>query len=185
MPALCVWLPERLVNMDKPRIVVSALLERLNHGKRELFVQTRFKPESSPTYLNTLEIPAGGVDAYENVYDALKREVKEETGLDIINIIGDDSTGLLENRTGDKSMAFRPFICQQVTETNGGLPWYGFVFLCEVSGEIKMQIEEAKDPRWMDLTELKLFLEQQPENVFSLQYATLKKYVEERAESSK
>lgn len=167
--------------MDKPKIVVSALLERSLNGVREVFVQTRYKPESSPTYLDTLEIPAGGVEPYESVYDAITREVKEETGLDIIKFIDEDSTGVLENRPGDKSMAFRPFLCQQVTETNGGLPWYGFVFLCEVSGEIKMQTEEAKDPRWLKLGELKLFLENQPEKVFSLQYATLKKYVAERA----
>ncbi len=169
--------------MDKPRIVVSALIERIHDGERELFVQRRFKPESSPTYLNNLEIPAGGIEPYENVYDALKREVKEETGLDIIKIVNNESTGVMENRPGDKSMAFRPFLCQQVTETNGGLPWYGFVFLCEVSGEIKMQREEAKDPRWMGLNELKEFLDNQSENVFSLQYATLKKYIEERLKS--
>ena len=165
----------------KPRIVVSALIERTRDGKRELFVQTRYKPESSPTYLNTLEIPAGGVEPYENVYDAVKREVKEETGLDIIRFIDNDSTGVLENRPGDKSMAFRPFLCQQVTETNGGLPWYGFVFLCEVSGEVKMQIEEAKDPKWMNLDEVKKFLNEHPSDIFSLQYATLNKYIEERA----
>ena len=95
--------------MDKPRIVVSALLERVNNDTKELFVQTRYKPQSSPTYLDTLEIPAGGVESYESVYDALKREVKEETGLDIIKIIDDESTGVMENRAGDKSMAFDRF----------------------------------------------------------------------------
>ncbi len=165
--------------MDKPRVVVSALLQRENNGIKEIFVQTRYKPNSSPTYLDMLEIPAGGVDPYENVYDALTREVKEETGLDIIKILGDDSTGVLENRPKDKSMAFRPYLCQQVLETNGGLPWYGFVFLCEVTGEIKMQLEEAKDPRWMTVQEIEKYLNEHPETVFSLQYATLKKYVEE------
>lgn len=168
----------------KPKVVVSALLQRVNNGVKEVFVQTRYKPQTSPTYLDMLEIPAGGVEPYENVYDAIKREVKEETGLDIIKIINDESTGILENRPGDKSMAFRPFLCQQVTETNGGIPWYGFVFLCEVTGEIKMQAEEAKDPRWMNLNDLKKFLDEQPENVFSLQYATLKKYIEENIKSS-
>ena len=168
------------MDQPKPRIVVSALIERTVDGVKQVFVQKRYKPQSSPIYLNNLEIPAGGVEPYENVYDAVKREVKEETGLDIIRFIDDDSTGVLENRPNDKSMAFRPFLCQQVTETNGGLPWYGFVFLCEVSGKIKMQTEEAKDPKWMTLVELKNFLETHPQNVFSLQYATLKKYLEER-----
>ncbi len=162
---------------QNPRVVVSALIERTIDNQRQIFVQTRYKPETSPTYVDTLEIPAGGIDSYENVYDALKREVKEETGLDIIKIIDDYSTDILENRPGDKSLAFRPFLCQQVTETNGGLPWYGFVFRCEVEGKITMQEAEAKDPRWMTISELKHFLETQPQNVFSLQYATLKAYI--------
>jgi len=166
------------MNTDqKPKIVVSALLERTVDNEKQLFVQTRFKPNSSPTYLDTLEIPAGGVDPYENVYDALKREVKEETGLDVIKIIDDYSTGILENRPGDKSMAFRPFLCQQMTESNGGLPWYGFVFRCEVKGEVTMQKEEAKDPVWMTIPELKVFIDTKPQDVFSLQYATLVAYL--------
>jgi len=166
--------------MNNPKVVVSALLEREHDGERQLFIQTRYKPHASPTYLNTFEIPAGGVGPYENVYDALKREIKEETGLNIIKIIGDDSTGVLENRPGDSSMAFRPFLCQQVLETNGGLPWYGFVFLCEVKGEVVMQEEEAKDPQWVSMSDLKKMVEQQPEKIFSLQYATLKKYLADR-----
>lgn len=166
--------------MDSPRIVVSALIEREHNGQRQLFIQKRFKPHTSSSYLNAFEIPAGGVNPYENVYDALKREVKEETGLDILKIIEDDSTGVLENRAGDSSLAFRPFICQQVLKTNGGLPWYGFVFLCEAKGTITMQKEEAKDPQWMPTAEVKKLLEEHKEKIFSLQYATLKKYIEER-----
>lgn len=165
---------------QEPKIVVSALLERVVNNQKQIFVQTRYKPQTSPTYLNTLEIPAGAIDSYENVYDALKREVKEETGLDITKIVDDYSTGILENRPGDKSMAFRPFLCQQVTQTNGGLPWYGFVFLCEVEGEITMQEEEAKDPQWMTVAELKRILETDPQNIFPLQYATLKEYIKLR-----
>ena len=166
--------------MDKPKVVVSALLERTHNGERQLFIQTHYKPLASPNYLNTFEIPAGGVEPYENVYDSLKREVKEETGLDIVTIINDDSTGVLENRAGDASMAFRPFLCQQVLKSNGGLPWYGFVFLCEVTGEISMQEEEAKDPQWISLKDLRDLVTNQPEKIFSLQYATIIKYLAER-----
>ena len=165
--------------MNQPRIVVSALLERTHNGKRQVFVQTRNKPTSSPYYVDTLEIPAGGIESYENVYDALKREVFEETGLRVVHILDDVITDVMENRKGDRSLAFRPYLCQQVLSTNGGLPWYGFVFGCEVVGEVKMNIKEARDPRWLDLTELKDFLDRYPNKVFSLQYATLKKYVED------
>jgi hypothetical protein len=61
--------------------IVSAIIEREHNGEKEILVQTRWKPERDPLYSGTLEIPAGGMHVYENVYDAVKREVLEETGL--------------------------------------------------------------------------------------------------------
>jgi len=165
--------------MENPRIVVSALIERINNGQKQVFVQTRNKPKTSKNYTGMLEIPAGGIDAYENVFDALKREVYEETGLEIIEFVDCEVSCAVENRKGDKSLAFRPYLCQQVLETNGGLPWYGFVFRCKVRGSISMDLNEAKEPRWLSLSELDDFLKSYPEKVFSLQYATLLKYLEE------
>ncbi|HEX9153364.1 MAG TPA: NUDIX domain-containing protein, partial [Candidatus Saccharimonadales bacterium] len=57
--------------------VVSAIIEKTENGKHYVFMQTRWKPKASPTYLGVLEIPAGGIDGYENVYEAVKREVHE------------------------------------------------------------------------------------------------------------
>lgn len=159
------------------RAVISAILEKEEGGVRKIFVQTRWKPNVSPTYSGLLEIPAGGIEGYENVYDALKREVKEETGLEIVRIIDDFQSEIEYPRPNDSSFVFKPFICQQVLETNGGLPWIGFVFRCEVTGEIKMQQSEAKDPRWITIDELDEILTKSPESVFSLQYTTLKYYV--------
>src|SRR5574341_2340059 len=61
--------------------IVSAIIEREHNRKKKILVQTRWKPDRDPLYSGTLEIPAGGMQVYENVYDAVKREVLEETGL--------------------------------------------------------------------------------------------------------
>jgi 8-oxo-dGTP pyrophosphatase MutT (NUDIX family) len=61
--------------------IVSAIIERDRNGEKEILVQTRWKPDRDPHYSGTIEIPAGGMYRYENVYDAVKREVLEETGL--------------------------------------------------------------------------------------------------------
>jgi len=161
-----------------PRAVVSAILEKVEDGKRYIFMQIRWKPQASPDYLGVLEIPAGGIDGYENAYEAVRREVKEETGLEIVRFIDDLQTPVMYARPHDSSIAFRPFICQQVLETNGGLPWVGFVFRCEATGTIAMQTSEAKDPRWMSVDELDDILTNTPEKVFSLQLATLRYYVD-------
>lgn len=76
-------LKQRLENIDVNGAIVSAIIERERGGEREVLVQTRWKPEQDPQYSGTLEIPAGGIHVYENVYDAITREVLEETGLQI------------------------------------------------------------------------------------------------------
>ena len=128
-----------------PRVIVSAILTRKRNTVTEVFLQTRWKPDTSPTYSGMFEIPAGGVDTYENVYDALRREVKEECGLEITKIIDDYQSPIAEPRPNDKSFVFKPFICQEALETNGGLPSIGFPSLCETSGEAELNPAEAKN----------------------------------------
>lgn len=157
--------------------IVSAILEKVINNKLHIFVQTRWKPKVSPNYTGMIEIPAGCIEPYENVYEAISREVKEETGLIITEIINDFKSEISENKINDKNHVFLPFICQQSLKTNGGLPWIGFVFRCKVSGKIKIQKSEAKDPRWISVDELTNLIENKPETIFPLQYPVLKQYV--------
>ena len=124
-----------------------------------------------------IEIPAGGVEPYENIYDAVCREVKEETGLTITKFIDNFQSNITENRLHDKNHVFSPFICQQSLKTDGGLPWIGFVFRCQVKGKIIPQKEEVRDPHWITLKELKNIIDNKPETVFPLQYPVLKYYL--------
>ena len=134
----------------------------------KFLTQVRWKPEKSPQYTGMLEIPAGTMDAYEDVYETLKREIKEETNLDIINIYNNYKSEIYETRKDDVAFVFKPFLCQQVLKTNGGLPWVGFVFLCEVEGEAISQATETKDPKWNTIDELEEIILQKG-NIFVLQ----------------
>jgi len=166
------------MNEPKPKAVISAILfKRFPEGVK-IYLQTRWKPVTSPTYSGMLEIPAGAIDSYENVYDTLKREVKEETNLDITRIVDDYQGEIVEPRANDRAFVFRPYLCQQVLATNNGLPWVGFVFLCEVDGEVKIQESEAKDPVWLPLTELASLVNDQPQQFFPLQLPVLKYFIE-------
>jgi 8-oxo-dGTP pyrophosphatase MutT (NUDIX family) len=159
------------------KVIVSAILEKRINNKLHIFIQTRWKPIISPTYSGMVEIPAGCVDPYENIYEALCPEVKEETGLTVTKFINDFHGEISENRVNDKNHVFSPFLCQQSLSTDGGLPWVGFVFRCKVIGKIKMQKEEAKDPRWISIDDLKTLIEKKSETIFPLQYPVLKQYV--------
>lgn len=162
----------------KPIPVVSAILLKKEDDELRVFIQTRWKPKSSPTYSGLLEIPAGVIESYENVYDTLKREIKEETNLDVIRIIDDYHGDILKPNKQDKAFVFKPFICQQVLQTNNGLPWIGFVFLCEVKGKVQIDEREAKDPKWVSIQELKQIIKNYPETLFPLQLPVLKYFIE-------
>lgn len=155
--------------------VVSAIIERVRDGKTEILVQTRWKPERDPIYSGTLEIPAGWIDVYENVYDALKREILEETGLVVTKIKPDIQTQKHSTEKNDQSFAFKPFCCQQ--QLKGGRPWIGFVFLCEVEdAEPMVQEEEVRDIRWMGKDKLREIFTKTPEQIFTLQLGVLDYY---------
>jgi ADP-ribose pyrophosphatase len=162
---------------NKSRPVVSAILQKKDKDGLKIFIQTRWKLHIDSPYSGMFEIPAGGVEGYENVYETLKREVKEECGLDVVRVINDFRTPTEEPTAGDKSFAFQPFLCQQVLSTRNGLPWIGFVFLCEVEGEVQMQENEAKDPIWVSLDELEIMLKTKPDKIFPLQLPVLRYYL--------
>ena len=166
------------MEINKTRPVISAILQKKDNGILKIFIQTRWKPHIDAPYSGMFEIPAGGIEPYEDVYEALKREVKEECGLNVIKVINDFKSTIEEPIAGDQAFVFKPFLCQQVLSTRNGLPWVGFVFLCEVEGEIKMQETEAKDPIWVDLSELEKMVTTEPEKIFPLQLPVLKYYLE-------
>lgn len=165
------------MEQEKSRPVISAILQKKDKDGVKIFIQTRWKPHVNSPYSGMFEIPAGGIEEYEDVYEALKREVKEECGLDVVRIINDFKSEIEEPVEGDQAFVFKPFLCQQVLSTRNGLPWVGFVFLCEVEGEVKVQIEEAKDPIWVTLDELERMIDDDPTKIFPLQLPVLKYYL--------
>jgi 8-oxo-dGTP pyrophosphatase MutT (NUDIX family) len=156
--------------------IVSAIIEREHDGEKEILVQTRWKPERDPHYSGTLEIPAGGIHPYENVYDAVKREVWEETGLQVTGFSPDIQTKIYAPKDDD-CFAFVSFCCQQ--QLKGGLPRVGFVFLCHVEdAEPVPQHDEVRDIRWMKVSELRKIITETPERIFTLQLGVLDYYLQ-------
>lgn len=146
----------------------------LGNGKTEILIQTRWKPEEDPKYTGCLEIAAGKIRRYENVYDAVKREVLEETGLKVTKIKQDIKTKIHSPRK-DGSFAFVPFCCNQ--QIKGGEPWIGFVFICEVEDkDPKKEGDGTKDILWIKKSKLKNIFEKNPEKIFTLQLGVLDFY---------
>ncbi|HRH33277.1 MAG TPA: NUDIX hydrolase [bacterium] len=157
--------------------VVSALLERKNdRGEIELLLQKRINSNDS-VYYGTLEIPAGHILKFENIYDALNREVSEESGYTISEIINDEKTDIFSTLEDDGAFAFKPFICQQYIKGRGW-GWMGFVFRCLVEkGETKEIDNEAADHHWVTLVELKNMLTENPKQFFTFHLPVLHYYI--------
>jgi 8-oxo-dGTP pyrophosphatase MutT (NUDIX family) len=155
---------------------VSAIIERFHDGEWEVLLQTRWKPEEDVRYSGLLEIPGGRMEYGEDVYAALRREVKEECGLDIesVKCRRDVET---RGKYGTVSVAFVPFCGEQYLGSN----YIGFVFVCTAKGELRQKgMYDAKEPRWVKFSELKKILSQESEKVYPFHLSALKYYVEQK-----
>lgn len=158
---------------------VGAIVERNTNGVKEVLLQTRWMPHYDKLYSGCLEFPAGRLDVpYENIYDALAREIHEETGLTLKTVKRDNRTKIYSAKKTDQSFGFKPFCCTQ--QLKDGKPWIGFVFICEVEdGELSSQLSEAKDAKWVPADEVRRLLKDSPEKFFGLELPAWEYYFEE------
>ena len=80
-----------------PKPAVCAIIEKVNKGANYILVQERCKASEKQESL--IEIPGGKIREYENIFDGLRREVWEETGLELIEIQGEKGTVTCYKRT--------------------------------------------------------------------------------------
>jgi 8-oxo-dGTP diphosphatase len=165
----------RFPNLEEEKLYipfVGAIIERKGpSGEKEILIQIRQK-ELDPLYNGSIEIPGGKLKAYEDVYEAIKREVKEESGLEITFIEKENSRVDLQNR-GDVSSLIEPFC---VTQMQNG-PFVGLIFLCKAIGQPSQITDEARDIRWIAVSELRKIIELTPEKIYTAFLGSLKKYL--------
>lgn len=160
------------------RPVVTAIIRKKIKGISHILMQTRWKPKDDPHYSGTLELPAGHLYPYENVYEALKREVFEETGLGIRVIKPSNHTKTFTPRD-DAAFGFQPFCSQQ--QLKNGLPWIGFTFLCEVkNGKFVAQKSETRDQKWIPESEIEKMVKNNPEKIFTFHLPPLAFYFQKK-----
>ena len=157
-----------------PVPIVSAIVERQRQGVTEVLVQVRWKPDRDSVYSGTFEIPAGGIELGESIYEALRREVFEETGLRVTGFRPEVRTAT-HSQNGDDVFAFVPFCCQQQLS---GRTRVGFVFVCTVEAAEPLPApSEVGQIMWLPTTELARLLAEAPERIFPLQFPVLQFYL--------
>ena len=151
----------------------GGIIVREIKGVKNILMQTRVKPEALCEN-GLLEIPAGKIRAFENIFDTLKREVKEETGLDVVEILGENLSTIYEGNSY-KVVNFTPFSCSQ--NLSGDYPIMVFVFICKVEGELLPFSDESKDYRWIPIENIKQIVDETPQSLYPMHVETLKKYI--------
>lgn len=154
----------------------GAIIEREVNGKRCVLVQTRQKEDGGDTN-GKLEIVGGKLREYEDIFQTVRREVWEETGLTVTVIRGENGK-VLDESSGAACQSFHPFCITQ--NLSGAYSILLLTFLCEAEGEPLTQTNETTDIRWMPVEELRESVENHPEDWFFIHLNELRKYVSQR-----
>lgn len=116
----------------------------------ELFLGKK-NPKDGGVYSDCWHIPGGGVNDGESDMDALKREIKEETGINIlgykIELVDDQGNGQAEKvlkETGEKVLCNMDFIVYKV------------IIFDKNADKIKISLDDdLKEYTWQNLENLK------------------------------
>lgn len=152
---------------------VGGIIEKNIDGIDYILIQDRCKDEATLEY-GLLEIPAGKIKEFENIFDCLRREISEETGLKVTNIKGENEAIVLESN-GYKVLNYTPFSCSQ--NIQGTYPIMVQIFICNADGELLNKSNETKNIRWMPLIELKELLEDDKSLFYPMHITTLERYL--------
>ena len=151
----------------------GAIIEKIIDGEKHILLQTRQKSGGGDTN-GKLEIPAGKIREYEDVFSTIRREVLEETGLTVTKIYCEELAAVTQ--VGEvKTITFEPFCITQ--NLRGAYSIILNTFICEAEGETLPSTDEAQNIGWVNISEVRQIIENEPERVFFMHINALKKYL--------
>jgi 8-oxo-dGTP diphosphatase len=132
-----------------------AIIERTDDDSTEIIIQTRNKPNDS----GKLELPGGQINQFESLLDALKREVHEETGLEVVEIEGQDTRILTNKENGFHMECIRPYSVYQTL--SGPVDSMGVYFKCKTRGIPQNEGDGSIHVKWIEIHELASLVQHQ------------------------
>lgn len=155
---------------------VGAIIEKQVEGEKYILVQTRQKEDGEETN-GMVEIPAGKIREYEDIFSALRREVREETGLEVTRIQGEED--MVSSQVGGvTTISFEPYCVTQ--NLSGAYSIILNTFRCEAEGDLLNSTNETQNIRWVSVSEVERLVDEHPDKVFFMHLNALRKYLREQ-----
>jgi len=152
-----------------------AIVEKQAVNGTMILIQTRNKPYEGR---KCLELPGGRVEEFESLINALRREIREETGLEVTFINGED-TRLETGSTDGNVECLHPFAVYQTLK--GPVDSMGIYFLCQAEGELLAVGDETEEIQWMPVEQVGQWVKMDPEKFDWVDRAGLMFYLRYKA----
>ena len=148
---------------------IYGLISSDSASGQKILLQERWKPESDPANSGKLELPGGKWRAWESSADCLRREVAEETGL---NVIFDQSHASEMTQGEDVVEVIVPVTVVQMTK--GPYPSMIVLLRGTAVGTPLSLGDGSRNASWHDVNEVRRLVEQSPGRFTTLTLAMLK-----------
>jgi ADP-ribose pyrophosphatase len=152
---------------------VAGIIENQDAKEKQILIQERCKADA-PKEKGLIEIPAGKIREFENIFETLRREVLEETGLTITEILGESNSSMVCQNSYEVK-GFEPFFVSQ--NLAGSYPIMVMTFLCKARGNTLIRSDESANIRWVKMADLRQMLLANPEKFYPMHISALKKYM--------
>ena len=150
-----------------------AIIERNGPDGTEILVQVRNKSHEGG---KSVELPGGRFEEFESLVVAIRREVREETGLELAFIEGLDTR--IETNGADTNVeCIRPFAVYQTLR--GPVDSMGIYFRCWANGQLLELGDDTEHPRWLAASEIKRMMNDDPDQFSFIDRAGLVFYLKQ------